>query len=100
MPAVVRTRRHLVDEQLTVGGEEKIHGEPTDVVQRRGDALRHADGEFRDTRCDAARLSHGVQDAVVMHVFADLGISPLSWKGSGDVLSAKHERHPKQQRGQ
>ena len=86
MAAVVRPRRHLVDEEPPAVGDEQLDTQHADVLQ----PLGHRDGEvarlLRQARRHARRHHGGLEDAVAVPILA-------RWKRGDVAVRAPREHH-------
>jgi len=78
--AVVRTRRHFIDQQFIVPGEKKFHCEDAAIVEGLGQRLCHRDGALRNGRRNA-----DIEDAVAVPVLDNRKTAQLGYDGKGQA---------------
>ena len=95
VPAVVRARCDLVDQQATIGQLEHLDGEHADMAERLGDRQRDVVDLLLRERRDLRRCPRGVQDVLAMHVLRDGKRANLAEHAArddrGDLAAKRHD---------
>ena len=84
MTGIVRPRRDLVDQHLTVGIDEHLHRQQADQVERGRDGARNGLGLLDDGIRHAGRGQRQIQNVVAMAVLNGIERTQAAIRATGD----------------